>query len=110
MSPVPGVNTFSETSALYSVMEKDLNGARQICADMTRNERVEFAEKLKVLRVILDDLNADYCLHCGGRIGKVNPDQIRGGRRGETIWFHYSSHGSACPQGDTTAEPVPNED
>lgn len=106
----PGVTTYGETSALYSVMNGDNDEARRICANMNRGERKEFMERLQTLRRIIEDLNAEHCLHCGGRIGRVNPDQIQGGSRNRVIWFHFETHGSLCPHGDTAAEPAPRND
>lgn len=109
MNHVPAVNTFSETSALYAVMEKDLVEAHRICSDMSRTERNEFKERLVVLQTIIDDLNTEICLHCKQRITKVAPSQVRGYYPDEGIWYHPGSKSGFCTDGKTAA-PVPHSD
>lgn len=106
---MPSVRTFSETSALYSVMEKDLEEARQVCSGMTRAERIEFDQRLKVLQTILAELNAEHCLHCGKRITKVSPSQVRGWYPPEGIWYHPGLASGFCSDGKT-ATPAPQND
>lgn len=51
----PSVTQFSETAALYAVLEGDDVEARRIVSDMLPNERTEFAEQLDRLRSMLTD-------------------------------------------------------
>lgn len=46
---VPPVNAFSETSALWSLMQGDPHEARRIVEEMTYSEKADFARQLREL-------------------------------------------------------------
>jgi hypothetical protein len=52
MNP-PTVTAFTETAALYAVMNEDLPGARRIVGDMLPGERAQLAQQLDQLRELL---------------------------------------------------------
>ncbi|MEV6383108.1 hypothetical protein AB0M31_27310 [Streptomyces sp. NPDC051773] len=52
MNP-PTVTAFTETAALYAVMNEDLPGARSIVGDMLPGERAQLAQQLDQLRELL---------------------------------------------------------
>lgn len=96
--------------ALQALIQGDATRARRFCMDMSRAERARFARQMLELREILDDLNADRCLHCGKRIEKVPSDRVRNRTTNADIWYHPGINSGHCPEGDTMAEPAPHED
>lgn len=58
------VTTFTETAALWAVMNDDVREAQRIVNDMLPNERDEFAGQLRRLLNML----GSYCDRCGARL------------------------------------------
>ncbi|MFE4369641.1 hypothetical protein ACFRMN_15665 [Streptomyces sp. NPDC056835] len=51
----PAVTAFSETAALYAIVNEDTEEAERIVSGMLQNERAEFARQLDQLRGMLTD-------------------------------------------------------
>ena len=51
----PAVTAFSETAALYAILNEDTEEAERIVSEMLPNERAEFAGQLDQLRGMLTD-------------------------------------------------------
>lgn len=51
----PAVTAFSETAALYAILNEDTEEAERIVSEMLPNERAEFAGQLDQLRRMLTD-------------------------------------------------------
>lgn len=104
------MSTSSEIAAFEAVAQQDLSEVRRICEGMGRADRVKFAERMGVVRTVLDDLNADRCLHCGKRVHKVPSDRVRNRTSNADIWYHPDINSGYCAEGGTMAEPAPHSD
>lgn len=52
---MPAVNAFSETAALYAVLNEDMEEAERIVSEMLPSERAQLAKQLDTLRSLLTD-------------------------------------------------------